>query len=129
MTTLSRYGGAAFTVVAATFAAACGGTTEADTTAADTIETTTTAAASEVATAQPRLALTYDGGVLVVDEEELTVVDDFALDGFNRLSPAGDGRHVLISTEADSAPSTPAAGRRPTATTVTTTPAHQPSPT
>ncbi len=100
MTTLSRYGGAAFTVVAATFAAACGGTTEADTPAADTIETTTTTvAASEVATAQPRLALTYDGGVLVVDEEELTVVDDFALDGFNRLSPAGDGRHVLISTE------------------------------
>ncbi|WAL46269.1 zinc metallochaperone AztD [Rhodococcus pyridinivorans] len=99
MTTLSRYGGAAFTVVAATFAAACGGTTEADTTAADTTETTTAATASEVATAQPRLALTYDGGVLVVDEEELTVVDDFALDGFNRLSPAGDGRHVLISTE------------------------------
>lgn len=101
MTTLSRYGGAVLTVVAATFAAACGGTPEADTTAADTTETTTTtaAAAPEVATAQPRFALTYDGGVLVVDEEELTVVDDFALDGFNRLSPAGDGRHVLISTE------------------------------
>ncbi|MDC3724358.1 MULTISPECIES: zinc metallochaperone AztD [unclassified Rhodococcus (in: high G+C Gram-positive bacteria)] len=94
MTTLSRYGGAVLTVVAATFAAACSATQ------ADTTETTTaTVAASEVASAEPRLVVTYDGGVLVVDEEDLTVVDDFALDGFNRLSPAGDGRHVLISTE------------------------------
>ncbi|MDJ0401322.1 hypothetical protein L612_001300000860 [Rhodococcus rhodochrous J38] len=94
MTTLPRYGGAVLTVVAATFAAACSATQ------ADTTETTTaTVAASEVASAEPRLVVTYDGGVLVVDEEDLTVVDDFALDGFNRLSPAGDGRHVLISTE------------------------------
>ncbi|WP_455900973.1 zinc metallochaperone AztD [Rhodococcus gordoniae] len=94
MTTLSRYGGAALTAVAATFAAACTGTTE-----ADTSETPTSTAAAEVASAEPRLVVTYDGGVLVVDEEDLTVVGDFALDGFNRLSPAGDGRHVLISTE------------------------------
>ena len=95
MTTLSRYGGAALTTVVATLAAACGGATESDTTEA----TTSTAAATEVATAQPRLALTYDGGVLVVDEEALAVVDEFDLAGFNRLSPAGDGRHVLVSTQ------------------------------
>ncbi|WP_407443588.1 zinc metallochaperone AztD, partial [Rhodococcus sp. (in: high G+C Gram-positive bacteria)] len=40
-----------------------------------------------------------DGGVLIVDETNLTVVDDVPLGGFTRLAPAGDGRHVMISTE------------------------------
>ncbi|WP_241383805.1 zinc metallochaperone AztD [Rhodococcus sp. CH91] len=98
MTTLSRYGGAALTAVAATLATACAGTTEAVPSGSATPTTPATAAA-EVSTAEPRLALTYDGGILVVDEDDLTVVGDVELDGFNRLSPAGDGRHVLISTE------------------------------
>ncbi|MFD6883248.1 zinc metallochaperone AztD [Rhodococcus sp. NPDC060084] len=56
-------------------------------------------APAEVSAAEPRLALTYDGGVLIVDETNLTVVDDVPLGGFTRLAPAGDGRHVMISTE------------------------------
>ncbi|MFF5792416.1 zinc metallochaperone AztD [Paeniglutamicibacter sp. NPDC012692] len=53
---------------------------------------------AEVRTAQPRLAVTYDGGVLVLDAADGKIVSDFRIDGFNRVNPAGDGRHVLVST-------------------------------
>ncbi|MGO3363364.1 MAG: zinc metallochaperone AztD [Corynebacterium sp.] len=52
----------------------------------------------EVAGAQPRLVTTYDGGVLTLDAETLEVISDERIDGFNRLNPVGDGRHVLLST-------------------------------
>lgn len=54
--------------------------------------------AQEQAAAQTRLAMTYDGGLLVVNAEDLEVIADIPLDGFNRLNPAGDGRHALVST-------------------------------
>lgn len=53
---------------------------------------------SEAATASPRLAFTYDGGLLVVDALTLDVVADLPLAGFNRVSAAGDDRHVTVST-------------------------------
>ncbi len=53
---------------------------------------------SEAAALTPRLAITYDGGVQVLDATTLEVVDDLELAGFNRLNPAGDGRHLLVST-------------------------------
>ncbi|WP_102509640.1 hypothetical protein [Sanguibacter massiliensis] len=53
---------------------------------------------TEAAAAKPRLVLTYDGGLLVVDALQLDVVDDLPLAGFNRVSPAGDDRHVAVST-------------------------------
>lgn len=58
------------------------------------------AATTELATAAPRLALTYDGGVQVLDATTLEVVGDVALGGFLRINPAGDGRHALLSTPA-----------------------------
>lgn len=48
--------------------------------------------------AEPRLVTTYDGGVQVLDGETLQVLADFEMTGFNRINPAGDGRHVIIST-------------------------------
>lgn len=56
------------------------------------------APAVEVTSPEPRLALTYDGGILVVDATELDIVANLPLDGFNRLGPAGDDRHVFVST-------------------------------
>ncbi|TDD67832.1 hypothetical protein E1262_17610 [Jiangella aurantiaca] len=53
--------------------------------------------AREVQEAESRLVATYDGGVMVIDGESLEVVDTFELDGFTRVNPAGDGRHVLVS--------------------------------
>lgn len=83
--------------------AACadGGSTAApatDPSPADAAATETTPAATEVATAKPRLVLTYDGGVQVLDADTLELVADLPLEGFNRVNAAGDNRHVLVST-------------------------------
>ena len=45
-----------------------------------------------------RVALTYDGGIYVLDGTSLELVSDLPIEGFNRLNPAGDGEHVLVST-------------------------------
>lgn len=54
---------------------------------------------SQVRSATPRLAVTYDGGILILDAGTLSVVGESALEGFNRVNPAGDERHVIVSTE------------------------------
>ncbi|WNG90025.1 zinc metallochaperone AztD [Mycobacterium sp. ITM-2016-00317] len=69
------------------------GAPSADPTAADTVR----AAPTERATATPRLALSYDGGVLVVDADTLDQVADIPVEGFVRLNPAANGRHVFVS--------------------------------
>ena len=61
-------------------------------------DTTPKADVVELGQATPRLALTYDGGVMVLDGASLELLETVELDGFNRLNPAGDGRHVMIST-------------------------------
>ncbi|MEL7974525.1 zinc metallochaperone AztD [Isoptericola sp. F-RaC21] len=58
----------------------------------------TTTQATEAAAPTARIALTYDGGVVVLDAQTLEQVADLPLDGFTRLNPAGDGRHLLAST-------------------------------
>lgn len=55
------------------------------------------ASAQEVDGPQPRIVTTYDGGVLTLDGATLEVIHDEEVDGFNRLNPVGDGRHVLLS--------------------------------
>ena len=57
------------------------------------------ATGTESASAHPRLAVTHDGGVMVIDVVTEEVVAEEALDGFVRVSPAGDGRHALVSAE------------------------------
>ncbi|WP_433872824.1 zinc metallochaperone AztD [Saccharopolyspora sp. CA-218241] len=44
------------------------------------------------------LVVTYDGGLQVLDGRTLEVARDIPLEGFNRINPAGDGRHVMVST-------------------------------
>lgn len=54
--------------------------------------------AAESSTPTPRITLTYDGGLLVLDAKTLEVEADLPLDGFNRVNASGDGRHVLVTT-------------------------------
>lgn len=54
--------------------------------------------AAEAATVTPRLVITYDGGVQVLDATTLELVESIDLAGFNRINPVGDGRSVLVST-------------------------------
>lgn len=44
------------------------------------------------------IVTTYDGGILVLDGKTLDVAEDIPLPGFNRLNPAGDAEHVMVST-------------------------------
>ena len=53
--------------------------------------------AQEVAAAQPRLVTTYDGGIMTLDATTLDVIADTKLEGFNRLNPVGDDRHLMVS--------------------------------
>ncbi|MFI6424540.1 zinc metallochaperone AztD [Promicromonospora sp. NPDC050880] len=54
--------------------------------------------ATEVQASTPRVAVTYDGGVLVLDAMSLEPVGEVQLEGFTRLNPAGDERHLMVST-------------------------------
>jgi hypothetical protein len=42
--------------------------------------------------------MTHHAGITVLDAKTLKPVGETPLEGFNRLSPAGDGRHVLVAT-------------------------------
>lgn len=66
--------------------------------ATDIAPAQTDGAAASTSAPTPRVSLTYDGGVLVLDGTSLDLEADLPLDGFNRLNSAGDGRHVLVST-------------------------------
>lgn len=44
------------------------------------------------------IALTYDGGIFVLDGNTLELKGTTELEGFNRLNPAGDDDHLIVST-------------------------------
>lgn len=64
---------------------------------ATTDSATATPAATEADAPQARLAVSYDGGVLVLDAATGEVLLDEEREGFLRLNPAGDERHVFVS--------------------------------
>ncbi len=92
--------------VPAVFLAACAGGESADDESASSAESADASAAeesedveaTEASARTPRLAFTYDGGIQVLDATTLEVIEDIPLDGFNRLNPAGDERHLFVST-------------------------------
>ena len=58
------------------------------------------AAPEEEHEADTRIAVTYDGGVVVLDGETLETVDQVELDGFLRVNGAGDhDGHVFVTAE------------------------------
>lgn len=86
------------TVAALALLSACAGPQPGAETSAPATTTGATSAAEETAALRPRLVLTYDGGVQVLDATTLEVVGDLPVDGFVRVNAAGDGRHVLVTT-------------------------------
>ncbi|MFT2707517.1 zinc metallochaperone AztD [Clavibacter zhangzhiyongii] len=44
-----------------------------------------------------RVAVSYEGGILVLDGKTLETVSDFDSEEFTRLNPAGDDRHVMVT--------------------------------
>ncbi len=46
---------------------------------------------------EARVAVSYEGGILVLDGATLDTVADLDSEEFTRLNPAGDGRHVMVT--------------------------------
>lgn len=88
----------AATVLAIGLLAGCATAENSNDTAADDSTDAATSDVTEAAAVTPRLVVTYDGGVQVLDANSLEREGDFALEGFLRVNPAGDGRHAAIST-------------------------------
>ena len=57
------------------------------------------AASSAAATGEagPRVAVAYEGGIVVLDGETLEPVADLESEEFTRLNPAGDDQHVMVT--------------------------------
>ncbi|GAA3388623.1 zinc metallochaperone AztD [Cryptosporangium minutisporangium] len=59
--------------------------------------TASPSASSATTSAKNPVAITYDGGIYVLDGESLAVAHDVKLDGFNRVNPAGNDTHVVVT--------------------------------
>ncbi|MBG0851355.1 hypothetical protein I2W78_05680 [Streptomyces spinoverrucosus] len=86
--------GTALALAAAMALTACGGN---DDTSTDTKPKQ--AKGSQAAAVKNPLVASYDGGLYVLDGETLKLAKTVELPGFNRVNPAGDKDHVVISTD------------------------------
>ncbi|NDZ62881.1 zinc metallochaperone AztD [Streptomyces cyaneofuscatus] len=75
---------------------ACGGAESSSST--DTTSGKTASATPAVAIQEPLVA-TFDGGLYILDGESLKLAATIDLPGFNRVNPAGDKDHVVVSTD------------------------------
>ncbi|PWS41875.1 hypothetical protein DKT74_25170 [Streptomyces sp. ZEA17I] len=86
--------GTALAMAVATVLTACGGESSSTATESDGTASSTTA----VAVKEPLVA-TFDGGLYILDGESLKLAKTIDLPGFNRVNPAGDKDHVVVSTD------------------------------
>lgn len=87
----------ALTAAAAVALTGCGGGSSTDAAPSSSAVADESGAPVEQDGATPRLAMSYDGGILVLDAETLEQVADIPVDGFIRLNSADNGRHVFVS--------------------------------
>ncbi|MFF3491852.1 zinc metallochaperone AztD [Streptomyces sp. NPDC002795] len=85
-------GGTACALAIATVLTACG--SEDDTTTSSKAKRATPATAAE-----DPLVAGFDGGLYILDGKSLKLAKTIDLPGFNRLNPAGDKDHVMVSTD------------------------------
>ncbi|KOT43641.1 hypothetical protein ADK41_05630 [Streptomyces caelestis] len=87
--------GTALALAASTVLTACAG---GDSSSADA-EADGTASATPAAAVKDPLVATFDGGLYILDGESLKPARTIELPGFNRVNPAGDEDHVVVSTD------------------------------
>ncbi|MEU3731610.1 zinc metallochaperone AztD [Streptomyces sp. NPDC033538] len=86
--------GTALALAVSTVLTACGGEdSSTDAKAHDT------AAPTPAAAVKDPLVATFEGGLYILDGETLELARTVELPGFNRVSPAGDQDHVIVSTD------------------------------
>jgi len=86
--------------IAAFALAGCSSAPPSSTLATNSPATSSAAAQTEIKEASApssRLALTYDGGVMVLDGKTFEVLETIEKEGFLRLNPAGDNRHMVVA--------------------------------
>ncbi|MFF9117579.1 zinc metallochaperone AztD [Streptomyces massasporeus] len=87
--------GTALAVAAAMALSACGGNDD----AASNAEPKKQTKSGEAAAVKNPIVASYDGGLYVLDGKNLKLANTIELPGFNRVNPAGDEDHVVISTD------------------------------
>ncbi|MFE7897768.1 zinc metallochaperone AztD [Streptomyces sp. NPDC057424] len=87
--------GTALALAASSVLTACGGEGSSST---DTKSDGSASAKPAVAVKDPLVA-TFDGGLYILDGESLKLAKTIDLPGFNRVNPAGDEDHVVVSTD------------------------------
>ncbi|PPS91219.1 zinc metallochaperone AztD [Streptomyces sp. MH60] len=87
--------GTALALAVSTVLTACGGddTSSSDATSQDA------GGATPTASVRDPLVATFDGGLYVLDGKTLELTSTIDLPGFNRVNPAGDDDHVVVSTD------------------------------
>lgn len=78
---------------------ACGANPTASSNSSSASSSTSTEASSiqEATSPNSRIALTYDGGIMILDGKTFQVIETLKADGFLRLNDAGDNRHLVVS--------------------------------
>ncbi|ATG53442.1 hypothetical protein CFK41_00615 [Brachybacterium ginsengisoli] len=85
---------------------ACGGASDGGTGASDRgaqasdgggAEAAPSSDRTEVGALSPRIVLAHDGGVTTIDSTDGATLGTSEIEGYVRLNPAGDGRHVAVS--------------------------------
>ncbi|MEU3853967.1 zinc metallochaperone AztD [Streptomyces sp. NPDC029554] len=87
--------GTALALAVSAVLTACGG--EGSSTAGT--KSDATASATPAATVKDPVVATFDGGLYILDGESLKLARTIDLPGFNRVNPAGDKDHVVVSTD------------------------------
>lgn len=87
-----RLGGLAALVGLTLIATGCGSDDSSVSAAAETSPAKTTG------TEKGRVAVSYEGGIAVLDATSLEIVEQFETEEFTRLNAAGDGKHVFVTT-------------------------------
>lgn len=88
--------GTALALAVSTVLTACGGGSEETSSSDAKAENSPSAKAADI---KNPLVATYDGGLYILDGESLEVAGTIELPGFNRVNPAGDDSHVIVSTD------------------------------
>ncbi|MFF0223368.1 zinc metallochaperone AztD [Streptomyces sp. NPDC004629] len=86
--------GTALALAVSTVLTACGG--EDSSTGA---KAEGTASATPAAAVKDPLVASFDGGLYILDGQSLKLTKTIELSGFNRVNPAGDEDHVIVSTD------------------------------
>ncbi|MGQ4428184.1 hypothetical protein ACN6LL_003463, partial [Streptomyces violaceoruber] len=90
--------GTALALAVSAVLTACGG---GDTSSSDATSKGdgSTPSATPAASVQDPLVATFDGGLYILDGKSLELTRTIDLPGFNRVNPAGDKDHVVVSTD------------------------------